>query len=313
MLQSTLAGAAIGVLSQPGVAQDTAAQDLSAADSHRYPLIDAHSHVWSPDVARWPLANGKTQADLDPPSFTPEELLEQAHAVNVGRVVLIQHSTYHGWDNAYLIDCAARFPGVFSVVGMIDDLMPHPDLEMKRLLEKRVRGFRITPWLRKDKQNWLASPGMAAMWKMAAETGQAMCCLIDAGDLSSVAAMCERHPQTPVVIDHFARIGVDGTIRESDIAQLCALARHKHVHVKVSAYYALGKKAPPYTDLLPLIRRALDAFGPERTMWASDAPYQVVKGHTYRTSLELIRDRADFLNAGDKDWLLRRTAAKVFF
>jgi predicted TIM-barrel fold metal-dependent hydrolase len=273
--------------------------------------IDAHSHVWSPDVERWPLVNGQTRADLKPLNFTPEELLAVAEAEGVGRVVLIQHSGYHLWDNSYLIDCAARMPGRFSIVGMIDDRGPAPGEKLRELLPKGVRGLRITPRIYGEK--WLEGPGMEAMWKTGAETGQAMCCLIDVSQLARVSEMCRRHPQTPVVIDHFARVGVDGTIRDGDVAALCDLAQHKRVSVKLSAYYALGKKEPPYLDLLPMVRRVLDAFGVERCMWASDAPYQVQPPHTYAASIGLIRDRLDGISAGDTEWLLRKTAERVFF
>jgi predicted TIM-barrel fold metal-dependent hydrolase len=291
----------------------------------KHPYIDAHSHVWSPDVERWPLVNGQTRADLKPLSFTPEELLAVAEPEGVGRVVLIQHSGYHLWDNSYLIDCAARFSvpagtagqassgtqSKFSMVGMIDDRGPAPSEKLRELLPKGVRGLRITPRIYGEK--WLEGPGMEALWKTGAETGQAMCCLIDVSQLARVSEMCRRHPQTPVVIDHFARVGVDGTIRDGDVAALCDLAKHKWVSVKLSAYYALGKKEPPYLDLLPMIRRVLDAFGVERCMWASDAPYQVQPPHTYAASIGLIRDRLDGISAGDKEWLLRKTAERVFF
>src|SRR5262249_17380213 len=94
---------------------------------------------------------------------------------------------------------------------------------------------------------------------------------------------------------------------------LCGLARHKQVAVKVSAFYALGKKAPPYEDLRPMIRRVVEAFGTARLMWASDAPYQVVPPHTYRASLELVRDKLAFLKDEGRANLLRRTAERVFF
>jgi len=300
------AGAALGQ-----VVPVTALAQSKEPDLTRLPHIDAHSHVWSPDIARWPLVNNQTKADLKPPSFTPEELFELAEPEGVGRVVLIQHSVYHLFDNSYLVDCARRMPGRFSLVGMIDDKAPRPDAKLRELLPLGVRGLRITP--RVGGPKWLEGPGMDALWKCGGETGQAMCCLIDAGDLAAVAQMCERHPQTPVVIDHFARIGADGTIRDADIAKLCDLARHKRVAVKLSAYYALGKKAPPYDDLLPMIRRVLDAFGPERCMWASDAPYQVQPPHTYAASIALVRDKLTGLSPGDKLWLLQRTAERVFF
>ena len=275
------------------------------------PLIDAHSHLWSPDVEKWPLANNQTKADLAPPSFTPEELWKVAEPEKVGRAVLIQHHLYHGWDNRYLIDCAKRFPGRFVVTGMIDDTQPHPDKVMRDLLPQGVRAIRITPRIRGD--NWLEGEGMAAMWRCGAETGQVMACLIDAKDLAGVDAMCKKYPATPVVIDHFARIGVDGEIRKADLDALCALAKHKRTAVKISAYYALGKKLPPYVDLAPMIRRVLDAYGPERTMWASDSPYQVQGEHTYAASIALVRDRLDFLSAGDKEWLLTKTAERIYF
>jgi predicted TIM-barrel fold metal-dependent hydrolase len=194
---------------------------------------------------------------------------------------------------------------------MIDDTKPRAGEKLKELLPRGVRGLRITPRIRGER--WLEGEGMASLWRMGAQTGQAMCCLIDAKDLPGIAAMCVKHPQTPVVIDHFARIGVDGTIREADLASLCALAKHKLVSVKLSAYYALGKKQPPHDELLPMIRRVLDAFGPERCMWASDAPYQVQPPNTYAASIALIRDRLDGVSAGDREWLLRKTAERVFF
>lgn len=273
--------------------------------------IDAHSHIWTRDVAKFPLANRQTVNDLKPPSFTDEELLKTAEPAGVTRAVLIQHHIYHGWDNSYLIDAARRRPQTFRVVGMVDDTQPHPDVVMRKLLADRVTGFRITPRIRMEK--WLEGPGMAAMWKCAAETRQAMCCLIDPAHLTGVAAMCQHYPDTVVVIDHFARIGADGMIRDEEVQQLCGLAKFKNTNVKVSAYYALGKKQPPYMDLAPMIRRLYDAFGPQRLMWASDSPYQVVEGHNYRDSIALIRDRLDFLSAEDKSWLLRRTAERVYF
>jgi predicted TIM-barrel fold metal-dependent hydrolase len=124
--------------------------------------------------------------------------------------------------------------------------------------------------------------------------------------------MCRRFPDTPVIVDHLCRIGADGTVRDRDVDALCALAAHKRVLVKVGAFYALGKKEPPYTDLAPLIRKVVGAFGARRCMWESDCPFQVDR-HKYTDSLDLVRRRLDFLPDDDRDWLLRRTAEEIFF
>ena len=283
-----------------------------ADDSAKNGYIDAHSHIWTRQIDVYPLKLGVKLADLAPPSFTTEELLATAHKSKVGRVVLIAHNVFYGFDNKYMTDAAEQHPGVFKVVGMVDDSKPHPDVEMKQLLKQHVTGFRITPKVRVD-GHWLNSAGMKIMWKTAATTGQAMCCLINPDNLPEVDKMCEQFPDTKVVIDHFARIGVDGEMREEDLKNLYSLARHKYTFVKLSAYYALGKKRAPYDDLRPMIRRLYEAFGPQRLMWASDSPYQLVgEGNTYEASIALIRDRMDF-SADDCDWLLRKTAEAVYF
>jgi predicted TIM-barrel fold metal-dependent hydrolase len=94
---------------------------------------------------------------------------------------------------------------------------------------------------------------------------------------------------------------------------LCGLAKHKRVHVKASAFYALGKKAAPYRDLAPLIPRVFEDYGPRRIMWASDCPFQVEGGHTYAASVGLVKDGLPFLRKEDKEWLLGKTAEQVFW
>ena len=286
------------------------AHSLNAADSNDADYIDAHVHVWTPDTQKYPLAKGFTKADMNPKSFTPDELFKHCRPNGVSRIVLIQMS-YYQTDNSYMLAAMRDFPGVFSGVGIVDE-HESPVEHMKRLAEKGVRGFRIRP-KGKRPEEWLAGDNMQAMWRCGADNNLAMCHLIDANYLPSVQDMCRKHPETPVVIDHFARIGVDGEIRDSDVTALCRLAKWKNTYVKVSAFYALGKKKAPYDDLIPMIRRVLDAFGPERLMWASDGPFQVVDGHQYGPSIDLIRSRIEFLSPSDRDWLLRKTAEKVYF
>ena len=136
--------------------------------------------------------------------------------------------------------------------------------------------------------------------------------LINPVALPSLDRRCSQFPDTPVIIDHLARIGAAEPINDAHVDSLCAMAKHANVMVKISAFYALGRKAPPYADLAPLIRRVYDAFGPERLMWASDCPFQVVD-HAYEDSVGLIRDRLDFLSAADKEQILRKDRRGFLF
>lgn len=274
-------------------------------------FIDAHVHVWTDDFERYPLAAGFTKDGIKPQRFTPAELLALCKPLGVDRIVLIQMNFY-GYDNSYMLDCMGQHPGVFSGIAQVDEHGADPAGEMRRLKKSGVRGVRIFPQRRKS-CGWLDVSGMQQMWRTAAAERMAMCPLIDVEELPAIDRMCRVFPDTRVVIDHFARIGVDGQFHPADIKNLCDLAQHKNVYVKLSAFYALGAKRPPYTDIIPMIRTLIDAYGVRRLMWATDCPFQVQPPHTYAASLELVRDRLDFLSTSDRQWLLQRTAESLFF
>lgn len=273
--------------------------------------IDAHCHIWTPDTNAYPLAAGYRRANMEPASFTTEQLIAEMKAVDVDQVVLIQMSFY-GYDNSYMLDAIAAHPKKFRGVAVIEQDHGDPAALMKDLKSKGCSGFRIYP---KDRQfdTWLSSDTMHAMWKVGAQERLAMCCLMDPNGLPALDRMCRMYPETPVVIDHMCRIGVSGEIVATELAALCDMAKHPQISVKVSAFYALGKKQPPYTDLGPMIQQLLKAYGPQRLMWASDGPYQMQPPHSYRASVELIREKLDFLTAEDREWLLRKTAERVYF
>ena len=274
--------------------------------------IDAHVHVWTPDLDRYPIQSQFTVEQMVPRSFTPEELFAHCRPSGVQRVVLIQMS-YYGTDNRYMLDQIAAYPGVFSGVGIVDHRIEQLPEAIDHLAEHGVKGLRIHPTSADEAKEWVQDAGMNRLWSHCGKTGVAVCPLINPGDLEAIDQLAEKHRDTTVVIDHFARIGVSGSIEEDRLQKLCSLARHPKCYVKTSAFYALGKKQAPHDDLIPMIRRVLDAYGPQRLMWASDCPYQVQAPHAYDPSIALVRDRIDFLSPSDRKWMLRDTAAKVFF
>lgn len=273
--------------------------------------IDAHVHVWTPEIDRYPLADGFRVTDMQPASFTPEQLFAHCRPSGVDRIVLIQMNFY-GDDNRYMLDTMAAHPGVFSGVGIVDSRSADVAEKIKELATQGVRGLRVHPG-QEEAAGWTRDAGMSTLWKTAREQGIAVCPLINPADIPHVDAMCAKFPGTRVVVDHFARIGMSGRIEQSQLDALARLARFPDVYVKTSAFYALGEKRPPYLDLIPMIRRLVDAFGPERLMWASDCPFQIEGEHTYEDSIALIRDRIDFLSDADKQSMLQKTAESVFF
>jgi predicted TIM-barrel fold metal-dependent hydrolase len=189
---------------------------------------------------------------------------------------------------------------------------PRPRETMLRLARQGIRGVRIVSG-KQPADRWLQGPEMAAIWQSAAENRLTLCALCGPDHFGALDAMCRRFPETTLALDHLGRVGFERSIREEDVRNLCALAVHKKVCVKVSGFYAIGRRQPPYLDLAPLIRRLFEAFGPQRLLWGSDSPFQMMPPHRYRDSIELVRDRLDFLSADDRQWLLRKTAERLFF
>lgn len=278
--------------------------------------IDAHSHVWSDDLAKYPLGPWATPAAMQPTTFTADQFLAVAKPSGVDRAVLIQHAPLHGYENSYILDCARAYPGVFSVVAMINERTAGLHGRLRALRDQGARGIRIGATkhadrtLNVDPPNWLDAPGMRLLWKHAAELGVAVCPLLGPDFLPSLDPMCEQNPETVCVIDHFGHIDID---QPETVASLTRLARHPNVYVKVSGFYKFGDKRAPYDDLAPMIRPVVDAFGPERLMWASDCPYQLNDGNNFSDAVALVRDGLAFLSASDRMSILRDTAAKVFF
>lgn len=271
--------------------------------------IDAHVHLWTDDFSKYPLASGFTPADLAVRRFMPADILAKAKRNGVQRVVLVQMS-YYGFDNSLMLDAIARYPSRFRGIAVIDVDAKEPGETMRRLAGSHVRGFRIMaldPAARP-----LDRAGLKKMFQCGATENLAMCFLTSPEFLPGIGSLCDEFPETPVVIDHMARIGMDGTIRSNDVDALCRLAKYPRTMVKISAFYALGRKQPPHDDLAPLIHSLVTAFGPSRLMWASDAPFQLMH-ESYRDSIGLVREWLPFLSSSDKDEILRGSAEKLFF
>ena len=299
----------------------TALAGVSPARSENLGYIDSHSHLWSPDRARYPLRPGANEASVEPKGFTPGEFFSHARPEGVNRVVVIGHTGHFGFDASYLVDLIKARPGEIAVQAFLDHTDANVTARMAELKRQGVKAFRIRlldPWQSEFPDT---HPIMKA-YQFAAMQHLAICPLTNPDWLPQLDRLSEKFPATTVVIDHFARIGVDGfgqtppvpgTIKPADAANLVKLARHPGMNVKISAFYALGRRTPPYDDMIPFIKELLAAYGPERLMWGSDSPYQIVSPHTYRASISLIRDRLDGLSEGDREWLLRKTAERVFF
>jgi predicted TIM-barrel fold metal-dependent hydrolase len=100
--------------------------------------------------------------------------------------------------------------------------------------------------------------------------------------------------------------------RIAQLERVCDLAQYPNVTVKwCHAPGLLSAEAYPYHDLMPLLRKTIDAFGAERIMWASD--YTVARdqnANSWAECLYYVLD-SDQLSEREKEWILGGAARKA--
>src|SRR5262245_46179225 len=67
-----------------------AAAGVTASPAPKRDIIDAHVHVWTSDIEKYPLAPGFTREHFWFPSYTIEELLKVSEPLGVRRINLVQ-------------------------------------------------------------------------------------------------------------------------------------------------------------------------------------------------------------------------------
>jgi predicted TIM-barrel fold metal-dependent hydrolase len=272
------------------------------------PVIDTHMHVWTTDWEQYPFTPPEARLKLPEESNTAEEVVETMARHGVDYTVLVQ-VRYYGWDNRYLADCLRRWPGRFAAQGLID---PRDPAAAERLTywmkEHGFAGVRLSPSYDPD-AGWLNSPDSNPLWRRAEELGAIFNFLIREEQLPQLEDMAARFPGVPVVVDHMGYPNVEG-----DTANLLRLARLPNVYVKVTEFYNHSKtRQYPYADVIPTVRRVYDAFGPQRLLWGTG----FVRGENvgripYGQELELIREHVPFFTPEDQEWILGRTALKLW-
>ena len=113
-------------------------------------------------------------------------------------------------------------------------------------------------------------------------------------------------PSLRVVLSH---CGLSGADRDhvATFDRVLDLARYPNLAIKWSHVpMYLSHEPYPFRDALPYLRRAIDAFGPQRIMWASDHTESRVH-HSWAQALYYILD-SNMLTDLEREWILGRCA-----
>lgn len=129
--------------------------------------------------------------------------------------------------------------------------------------------------------------------------------------IALVPKLAERFPGVTFIMDHFGT-----TIGDLNVIdpwgyqdQMLELAKFPNVYAKLSALPLNTLEEYPFPSQTPYIKRAYDAFGPERLAWGTDVSR--FKRTTYQQAVDHILTQIDFLTEYDKEWIMGKTIAKA--
>ena len=237
-------------------------------------LVDVHVHLFSADPARFPYPQ---DAPYQPKPSPLEDYVKVVAAAPIDHTVIVHPEPYQD-DHRYLEYCFAHepSPGYFKGTCLFDPIAPETPERMAALVKRspgRIVALRIhemrkpgTPASSKGaiKDRDMQSPAMENTWRNAQELGLAIQMHFLPYFAPQIGQLARKFPDVPVLLDHLARAG-QGT--PADFDQVIQLARFPRVYMKYSGIEYSSKQPFPHLDAKPLVRRAFDAFGPDRMLW----------------------------------------------
>lgn len=279
------------------------AAQLKPSDST---IVNGGEHAWVLNDSRFPIRPEYVVCPNSLPKheYSAESILELMRRNGVDKTVII-HVCYYGRDNSYASHCVKTYPDNFAAIGLLvgHRLYSPGDKENPARLERAIKeehlvGMRLSPRYDPDVV-WLNDPVCYPLWKKAEELGAVFNIFLSPHQLSQVADMAKRFPGVNVVVDHFAMMDITRPDSEG-IDRILALQRYPNVYIRTYLSNT-SKQRVPCRDMWPYLRKVYDQFGPQRMVF------------TNFHELLIMKESIPFFSAEDKEWILGKTALKLYF
>ncbi|MES2698710.1 MAG: amidohydrolase family protein [Pseudomonadota bacterium] len=299
-------------------------------------LLDTHAHLIAADWDRYQ-ARAFTPdlpvPDRPPYTMTAEELLGLMDQHGVAQACVVQRGHVYGYDNSYIIDSAARFPGRLHPVVILDTQDPATPARYRQMVaQDRVVGFRMAnsrPWLLDTA--WLSSPVAMEVWRACADLGTPMTVIVFDNQLSYVLPLikliADMFPDLPIILDHGA---MPYGISQYEVALREAAGEtvvmpdppHYGIDTSVAIFEDVANVAFKITeinfervvkagaDAAQLVQRMVQSFGPERLLWGSDVGQSML--WSFAEKVAMARACTALLSEADAQAMLHDNAARLY-
>ena len=270
------------------------------------PIINAAEHAWVINDPRFPIEREVASCPRHLPTsdYSAEHLIAEMNIYGIDRTV-ISHVCYYGRNNDYPSYIVKKWPDRFAGFGLLIGYrlfeptdQRNPDRLSYLVQEQGLAGLRLSLIYEKEKR-WIDDPSMQPFWKRAEDLNAVFNIFLGPNQIDQAAYIAQHFPGLKVVIDHIAMIDITAP-DEAGFGPLLELTRFPNVYIRTSLHNP-SRQATPYRDVWPFLERLYQAYGPERMLFANFFEYLIMK--------EMI----PFFTEADKEWILGRTAAGLYF
>jgi len=297
-------------------------------------MFDAHAHVISPDVARYPRASmkgGAPQSEPEGIDASAESLIAKMDASGVRQACAVQRAFIYGFDNSYILDACRQYPDRLLPVLVVDATDPATPAMLRTLARsQRLGGIRLSAPVPQPRDvDWLSSREAMDTWRTADELGLPIAVIMFRTQrklvLQEIGSLAKRFPKLPIVIDH---VGIPhGTIYDGPFAKvpesshpaegaptygvdtdLLRLADLQNIFFKITSIN-FRRLAASGVALASFVCHLASTFGVDRLMWGSDIGQTP---GTYDEMARAARQSVDALALGERKQVLWGTACSVY-
>lgn len=277
-------------------------------------LIDIHPHITSRDTARYPIdpLGGKRSDWSEKRSATVEELAEAMDDAGVDKAAIVHSSTTYGFDNSYVADSIAAYPGRFTGVFSVNVTQPDAPERMRYWVGRGMSGMRIYARGSTMAKDWLRidDPVTNPAWECAAELGISVATNVNARDdsLDQIKTVLARFPEVPLVIDHLGRPPIADGPPYRAAEQYFELADFPNLYLKYTRS-GLDSMVKGEADHESFMVRLAGVFGADRIAWGSN--YLSAPG-TLGEIIAGAKAACAGLSDEDRSWIFARTAQRIY-
>ncbi len=270
--------------------------------------IDAHHHLWRYQVEEFDWIDDSMKSLRR--DFLAEQLATEAQAANVVGTVAVQARQSID-ETEFLLQAADASVVIRGVVGWLPLASPTFEQELSRFSSaKYLKGLRHV--VQAEPPGFLDGAEFNRGISALRGTGLVYDLLLHRMQLEEATRFVDRHPDQSFVLDHLAKPAVSSGDPNAWAAQLTELAKRPNVACKLSGLVTEAQGYEWSPELLaPFFDTALNAFGAERLLAATDWPVLTV-GCSYAQWWQTLEAWCAPLTESERQAILGGSAIRIY-